>query len=405
MSQIDETLALVKDLHSYSIINSDDYYSEKLLQVIITLSTLNLTKGTDSKLSNDEKLLQDEIAKVKRKVPKWMKKTHQYNYQILKAFMKLSDNNANRIEVEALEKYVDIGQAFLANYNNLKTISEKNHGKVFEEIDREVELWEPVAEAIEGIFMYNKYFSQFLMKSSNQNNYLSFNHSDNKSYISKKYKGFGYGAVLVSSRAKAYGSDFTGLIVELYIDGENYNELFGKLSQYKNEIESKFIDINIVWQKSSETQSGNVCRVYAKKDVDINDVNKWGEYIDWQVNTLIQFLEIFPEYTQSIDSQIKIGKYVKERFKYLLENNLLSKDILQNLQDNNFVKQKLNMNYPVLKKINNESNIMEECKVNGHPRYYTKAIRDYLLSNDWYERNRNLFDEWLNNLDYKRDVK
>jgi len=152
MSQIDETLALVKELHSHSIINSDDYYSEKLLQVIISLSTLNLTKDTDSKLSDDEKLLQDEIAKVKRKVPKWMKKTHQYNYQILKAFMELSDNNAERVEVDTLEKYVDIGQAFLANYNNLKTISEKNHGKVFEEIDREVELWEPVAEFIEKIF-------------------------------------------------------------------------------------------------------------------------------------------------------------------------------------------------------------------------------------------------------------
>jgi len=152
MSQIDETLALVKELHSHSIINSDDYYSEKLLQVIIALSTLNITKDTDSELSNDEKLLQDEIEKVKRKVPKWMKKTHQYNYQILKAFMELSDNNANRIEVEALEKYVNIGQAFLANYNNLKTISEKNHGKVFDEIDREVELWEPVAEFVEKIF-------------------------------------------------------------------------------------------------------------------------------------------------------------------------------------------------------------------------------------------------------------
>jgi len=405
MSQIDETLALVKELHSYSIMNSDDYYSEKLLQIIISLSTLNLTKDTDSKLSDDEKLLQNEIAKVKRKVPKWMKKTHQYNYHILKAFMELSDNNAERVEVDTLEKYVDIGQAFLANYNNLKTISEKNHGKVFEEIDREVELWEPVAEFIEGVFLYDRYFNQFVNVNNRKNNLLELKHNSNKRYVRKTYNGFIYSVVLVTKRSKAYGYDFSGLVVELYINNKNHDELFGKLSQYKDEIESKFIDIDIVWQKASETQSGNVCRVYTKKDVDINDVSKWGEYIDWQVNTLIQFLEIFPEYTQKIDSQIKIGKYVKERFKYLLENNLLSKDVLQNLQDSDFVKQKLNMNYPVLKKINNESNIMEECKVNGHPRYYTTAIRNYLLSNDWYERNRNLFDEWLNNLDYKRDVK
>jgi len=148
MSKINEALSLTKELHKHSIINEDSYYSDKLLQIIINLSTLGEIKLVEGNSQN----YQDEISKVKRKVPKWMKKTHQYNYLILKAFMDLSDNNTYRVGVDELEKHVDIGQVFLANYNNLKTISEKNHGKIFDEIDREVELWEHVAEFIEGVF-------------------------------------------------------------------------------------------------------------------------------------------------------------------------------------------------------------------------------------------------------------
>ena len=37
----------------------------------------------------------------------------------------------------------------------MKTISKKNHAKVFEEINKEVSLWKPVAGFIEEIFEGN----------------------------------------------------------------------------------------------------------------------------------------------------------------------------------------------------------------------------------------------------------
>ena len=73
--------------------------------------------------------------------------------------------------------------------------------------------------------------------------------------------------------------------------------------------------------------------------------------------------------------------------------------MLINLQDEVYVKEKLNMNYPVLKKIINESNISEEQMVNGSVRYYVKPIKSYLLCNDWYDKNKNMLDTWLENLD------
>ena len=144
MSKIKEATEIAEELYGYAILNKNDFVKEKSRQL---MRYLDLISELETSLDKNEDY-SDEIAKVKRKVPKWMKKTHQYNYLILKAFMDISDNNEHRVSVEELEEYVNIGQAFLANYNNLKTISEKNHAKVFEEVDRMVGLWEPVAEFI-----------------------------------------------------------------------------------------------------------------------------------------------------------------------------------------------------------------------------------------------------------------
>jgi len=149
MSKIKEATEIADELYAYAIVNKNDFVKEKSRQL---MRYLDLISELETSLDSNDEDYSDEIAKVKRKVPKWMKKRHQYNYLILKAFMDISDNNEYKVSVEELEEYVDIGQAFLANYNNLKTISEKNHAKVFEEVDRLVGLWEPAAEFIEELF-------------------------------------------------------------------------------------------------------------------------------------------------------------------------------------------------------------------------------------------------------------
>lgn len=148
MKKLDEALSMAKELHSHSIVNNDEYYTDKLLQIVIKLSTIDEQLLVNTKPDSHI----DEIKKVKRKVPKWMKKTHQYNYKILEAYMILSKNNLHPIHLENFEEYVDIGKVFLGHYNGLKTISEKNHAKVFNEKDSMVELWEPVAEFIMELF-------------------------------------------------------------------------------------------------------------------------------------------------------------------------------------------------------------------------------------------------------------
>ena len=60
-------------------------------------------------------------------------------------------NSINKLEEQSeIEPKI-----FLGHYNAMKTISKKNHAKVFEEINKEVSLWKPVAGFIEEIFEGN----------------------------------------------------------------------------------------------------------------------------------------------------------------------------------------------------------------------------------------------------------
>ena len=115
------------------------------------LETVKLKKKKKKKL--DEDIQSNEIEKVKRKVPLWLKKQNQYNYKILNTFMNLSNNNKHTISTRLLEMHSNLDpKIFLSNYNLMKTISEKNHGKIFSEKDGQVSLWEPIEEIVVKYF-------------------------------------------------------------------------------------------------------------------------------------------------------------------------------------------------------------------------------------------------------------
>ncbi|MCR9222422.1 MAG: hypothetical protein NXI21_19550 [Alphaproteobacteria bacterium] len=99
------------------------------------------------------------------------------------------------------------------------------------------------------------------------------------------------------------------------------------------------------------------------------------------------------------ESEMKMGVLVRSTFKDLSENNILNDEIVKSLQDPVYSKEVLNNNYPVLKEVQNIEKMEEERKINGYFRYYSDPLRinnkNYLLSNNWYESNRESFLEWL----------
>ncbi len=158
-SIIEDILNDTKSAYKESIHIENKIIEEKLLSIMgnikylqIELENNKFKKKKKKKL--DDEIQNNEIEKVKRKVPLWLRKPNQYNYKILKSFMDLSNNNSHYVNITTLEKHTNIKdpRKFLSNYNLLKTISEKNHAKVFQEKDGQVTLWSPVSEIIENYF-------------------------------------------------------------------------------------------------------------------------------------------------------------------------------------------------------------------------------------------------------------
>lgn len=84
----------------------------------------------------------EEINKVARKLPKWAKNQHQINSKILTLFLQLKRDGIETITEDLLtDRYGDISE-FYRNYPQMKSISPKNHAKVFESRSGIVEIWE-----------------------------------------------------------------------------------------------------------------------------------------------------------------------------------------------------------------------------------------------------------------------
>lgn len=88
----------------------------------------------------------------------------------------------------------------------------------------------------------------------------------------------------------------------------------------------------------------------------------------------------------------------------ILELKLISELEIEKLQNSDYSKMIFNLNYPVLKKVDENRSIIESRTVSGYTRYYAKnhinKNSDYLITSEWYDRNQEGFILWL-----KRKVK
>ena len=102
----------------------------------------------------------DQIRKVKRRVPGWKNRPHQINSKILAIFMELSSNGKNGVFVDMLQdefetRYPEERGNFTKNYNQMRNNGYKNHGKVFyEDNEQTVWLWGPIRDFV--IEVYSK---------------------------------------------------------------------------------------------------------------------------------------------------------------------------------------------------------------------------------------------------------
>ncbi len=104
----------------------------------------------------------------------------------------------------------------------------------------------------------------------------------------------------------------------------------------------------------------------------------------------------FEKQPQDMNNEtIRIGEFVQKEFRDLLENDLLTSEMLGNLQDPDYCRTTFKMNYPILKRVINQQDIKREILINKHPRYYAKPIGNFLLCNNWFEYHRSSVLQWI----------
>lgn len=102
--------------------------------------------NTDSIVSNRKRNQDehDEVEKVKRKLPLWAKRKHQINSKILTLFLRLENEGNEEITESMLaERYGNLLE-FQRNFPQMKIISSKNHGKIFDVNSGIIKIWPPI---------------------------------------------------------------------------------------------------------------------------------------------------------------------------------------------------------------------------------------------------------------------
>lgn len=92
----------------------------------------------------DEDLVRHEINKIHRRLPSWANKQHQINSKILTLFLEMEEKIDSDITEQMLMEKYNNQPEFYRNFPQMKTVSSKNHGKVFDVQNGIIKIWEPI---------------------------------------------------------------------------------------------------------------------------------------------------------------------------------------------------------------------------------------------------------------------
>ena len=204
------------------------------------------------------------------------------------------------------------------------------------------------------------------------------------------------------------------VIIKQHVQGKLPRELEIYVSRYEEgcSISEEFEDFICCIQEKALS--------LRKRAVDINDL----EYSQKILNVCYELIAITTEcgiakkreevsekkYHAGINlepvkySGEKIGKYVQRSMQRLIENNLLSVDMIEDMQDETWTRRVLHLGHPFLIKIVSEADIKKQITdENGYVRYWTKPYiiqeEKYCVCKEWYEENRKYFEKLLSQIE------
>ena len=112
--------------------------------------------------NSNEEPFWNEWGKAINRIPRWAKNPQQYNHKILRAFFELQ-KEVGKVTLDALRKRCSDPNAhpdtfvphFDNNFTQMKFDNGNSHGKVFEEKDGEISIWDRISDTLAH---YRDYF-------------------------------------------------------------------------------------------------------------------------------------------------------------------------------------------------------------------------------------------------------
>jgi hypothetical protein len=152
LSDSDTSELFLRSAKMLEIFNLLDFNSKERK---IVRTNFGVSRITESRNSSDENAESNEILKVKNRLPNWFKNKKQYNSRILYAYLNLYNTDTKFVFYNDLEKESALASNFKGNFDQMKNFGIKNHGKIFEQIDDKVYLWDKVKDIV--LQMYGQY--------------------------------------------------------------------------------------------------------------------------------------------------------------------------------------------------------------------------------------------------------
>ena len=199
------------------------------------------------------------------------------------------------------------------------------------------------------------------------------------------------------------------IIDDKYISGKEAFDNHGEIAMYiKNNIFEPLGGNKITFANYNDIttimDNMKMTRVKDGDDVTVTAMQKEEEIAEVEVadvGTQEEAVNNADIQTENVD---KIGVYVQNTMQNLIEKDLLSEDLIAKMLDAKWSKEVLHLSYAMLIKINPEKDIKEQVvDGKGRSRYWTKiyniAGENYCVCNDWYEKHRKYFEEFLTQLE------
>ena len=123
---------------------SPEHLHSKLVEGVTIVSKLQDLASGDAPKSAISDQIENEVKKVKNRLKLWARRPHQINASILNAFLDLQKTGLVVIRERDIKDNLNDIKSFESNFNQMKIISEKNHGKIFEQSGEVVTLWPPI---------------------------------------------------------------------------------------------------------------------------------------------------------------------------------------------------------------------------------------------------------------------